>query len=479
MSKATQQDKVKREAIEALERLGGKLFKEEDFRHEGNVLVVPANMTLGETARYCMALEAAYEEVTVFSRTFKFRPWDVAYNAFEALKRHFGSARVTGQAGFFGMQPPAMIDVPISPTETVQVPWGAFRTPFLPDVEFTFGSMNDDEYGLVGVIYAEGPKKWAAAIQGVFQLIEDELKEHSIYRGKAFTAENMPRFVNVEIDPDKVVYSREVQAQIEANIYAPIRYKQQLDELGVAAKRAVLVHGDFGVGKSLAIGLTAQEAVASGWTAIIVRPGRDSITDAFRTARMYGPAVICVEDVDTIADASREVDEISHILELFDGVEAKGQEIMVVLTTNHVDKLHKGMVRPGRLDAIIEIGAPDADGIRKLVEVNLPSGLLDDEIDWQAVGEAMAGFLPAFICEAATRALRYAAVRLEGRTEEIRLTTEDLCFSALGLQSHLALMNDASTHVEKPKVDTAIREVVVQAIEDRVQKKLLNEKEVV
>lgn len=467
-SSTTVQDRVKAEAITALERLGGELFREEDYLHQGNQLVVPENMTLEECWRYVRSLAASYEEAVDFSRVYKYKPWDVALNAYLALKEHFGSTRVSGTQSFFGVTPPRMIDVAISPTETVQVPWGQFSTPFLPDVVFTFGSLEDPEYGMVGVIYAAGPKKRSSAVQGVFELVERQLKTGSIYRGKAFTAEENPRFVDVDIDPDKVVFAADTQAQIEANIFAPIRYRSQLEQLGQSTKRAVLVYGDFGVGKSLAIGLTAQEAVSCGWTAIIVRPGRDNITDAFRTARMYGPAVICVEDVDTIADASKEVDEISHILELFDGVESKNQKVMVVLTTNHIEKLHKGMVRPGRLDAIIPIGAPDAAGIRKLVEVNMPEGMLAAEIDWEAVSESMQGFLPAFCVEAATRAVRYATVRTAGQIEQIVLQTEDLVFSALGLRGHLDLMNEAATGTPRPSLDEAMGRVIERNLDSRV-----------
>lgn len=490
----TQQERVQQEAIEALERLGGKTFKRENYKHEGTVLVIPANQTLGEAWRWIKGLEAEEAEQAGYSRQFKYKPWDVAYNAFNALVEHFGSAMVGGTRSFWGSSPPQMIDVPISSTETVQVPWGTFTTPYLPDVEFSFDSVVDSEYGLIGVVFAHGPKNRAEAIQGVFQLIEAELAKNSIYRGKAFTAEQMPRFVDVQIDPDKVVYSAETRANLEANIFSMIRYRGLLEKLDQRGKRASLLCGDFGTGKSLAVGLTAQEAVKNGWTAIIVRPGRDSITDAFRTARMYGPAVICVEDVDTIADAGQEVSEISHILELFDGLEAKNQKIMVVLTTNHPEKLYEGMLRPGRLDAVIPIGLPDAEGIRKLIEVNVPSELLDEGISWEPVAGACEGFLPAFVVEAATRALRYAVVRegkelgfdttADGETltaaqetellAAIKLTTEDLVFSALSLKEHLAMMKGASGHIERPRLDAALASIIDERVDERFVAQILN-----
>jgi len=493
-SAKTQQERIQREAYEALERLGGKLFKEEDYLQEGNKLIIPEHTTLREISRLTAALADDQEAINNFSHVFNYKPWDVALNAYVALREHFGATRVTGTQGFFGMQPPQMIDVPISSTETVQVPWGEFQTPNLPRVKFTFGSTEHPEYGLVGVIYATGPKEAAAAIHGVWDLVEKQLKKTSIYKGKAFTAEEMPRFVDVDIDPAKVVFSEQTGAELDASIWSAIRDRGVLESLGQKVKRAVLLEGEFGTGKSLAIGLTAQEASRYGWTTIIVRPGRDSITDAFRMARMYGPAVICVEDVDTIASASEEAAQISHILELFDGVESKHQKVMVVLTTNHPQLLQKGLVRAGRLDAVIRVGTPDAAGIRKLIEVNLPSSLLSGEIEWEPITTALAGYLPAFIVEAATRALRFAVARTPGweRPEAadalltpaqeaqnqalmdgLRLTTSDLVQSAESLKAHLELMNGAKTGEVRPSVDSAIGRVVEKTLTERVRPDLL------
>ncbi|NIS12736.1 MAG: AAA family ATPase, partial [Thermoplasmata archaeon] len=84
------------------------------------------------------------------------------------------------------------------------------------------------------------------------------------------------------------------------------------------------------------------------------RPGIDNVYDAMKTARLYQPAVVFYEDVDTIAqgDQTQGHVAVTQLLDIFDGLTAKSTKILAILTTNHPEKIHKGMVRPGRLDAV-------------------------------------------------------------------------------------------------------------------------------
>ena len=131
-----------------------------------------------------------------------------------------------------------------------------------------------------------------------------------------------------------------------------------------------------GTGKTLAAILTGQEAVANGWTFIKGRPGRDDLSFVMQTAKLYQPAVVFYEDVDKIADSEVTSDSgISRLLDDFDGIDAKSTRILCVLTTNHPERIHKGMARPGRLDAMIEIDELDVDGTAKLVQCRVSERL--------------------------------------------------------------------------------------------------------
>jgi transitional endoplasmic reticulum ATPase len=456
-------NRERKEALLQLERLGGLAFREEDILYQGDKLILPQRMTLQDGINFLNDKKKEDEEISEFSRVFKYRPWDVAWCAFQAFQKHFGGVnQYTKKAkSFFDVdEPPQFIDIATGPNEVTQIPWGYFKLPVVPRVNFNLG-VTETADGTVGFISAEGPKGMRFAVQGVFAIIEQELKTNSLYRGKAFDAQDMPNFLDLSsVDPDKIIYAQDVLKEFEASVWASLRHPEETKALGMPFKRAILLSGEFGTGKSLGINRTGQICEEEGITFILARPGRDDLRQALLTARMYQPAVVAYEDVDTVAGTSANAKKISEILDLFDGIEAKNNNVMLILTTNHVEKLHKGMLRPGRLDAIITIGAPDAEGIRKLIQVNIPPSQIADEINWIDVSDAMEGYLPAFVVEAAQRSMRYSLVREGGKARDAKITTEDLVYAANGLRPQWALMQDAHTETAKPQLEDAMGEVV-------------------
>jgi transitional endoplasmic reticulum ATPase len=240
-------------------------------------------------------------------------------------------------------------------------------------------------------------------------------------------------------------------------------YTKAMRENGLPLRRTVLLHGPYGTGKTLAAYLTAQKAVENGWTFIFVRPGKDSLNDALATARLYQPAVLFFEDIDTTSDPEWDV---SKLLDLFDGLQSKGTDIVGIFTTNHAEKIHKGLVRPGRLDAIIEINQLDTDGIWKLIHALVPPENLADDLDKEAIGEAMTEFQPAFVKECIDRAQRYAIAR-NGGVPQV-LTTADFVDAAKGLDDHLKLMNGAKEAPERDALTTAVTRVIDKVLTDKV-----------
>lgn len=357
-----------------------------------------------------------------------------------------------------------------------QIPWGRFGLPALPGVWFETFMHEHDEYGSLFGVSARGPKKFAAQVQGVFKIIEDELEENSMYRGKAFDGQSMPEFVDLTgVNPDSVVYSHDVMTQLEVNIWSQLRHTEAFEQAGMPLKRAVLVHGPYGTGKTLAAVLTGQEATANGWTFIKGRPGRDDLAFVMQTARLYQPAVVFYEDVDQIADGAVTSESgISRLLDDFDGISAKGTRILCVLTTNHADRIHKAMGRPGRLDAMIEIGALDMDGTRKLVTSCVGDRLADD-IDWDAVFASCDGFMPAFVTEFARRSWRYGMWRTGGEDTNFTIVTDDLVQSADGLRPQFTLMNNAKDRHERPLLEEALGTVVQKVVRDNLDERVLVE----
>lgn len=304
-----------------------------------------------------------------------------------------------------------------------------------------------------------GPKKYDKEMNKIFDALDKYLASHSIYRGKAIQGADDPQFLDLStFDPTKIVFSDEATSAIEALIHAPIRYTDAMRADGIPLKRAALLEGPFGTGKTSEGQILAGIAVENGWTFISARPGRDKVEDVLRTARLYEPAVVFIEDIDGSTN-SGEDDEVTKMLDAFDGITAKGGELFVVMTTNHVEKIHKGMLRPGRLDAVVHIGKLDRGGVERMIRAVVDPTKLSDEVNYDTVFESMVGFYPAFVKEAVNRAKTYAIKRLSGATDYL-IETEDLAEAAISLHSQLEQLEGAGEGVRKPTLDSAFEDVI-------------------
>jgi ATPase family protein associated with various cellular activities (AAA) len=418
------------------------------------------------------------QQTAMWRRRFNYRPLDGMHALHKALKRVFGTVTTPMAMGFFGPQPPRFMDVEVAFGQFEQVPIDSLRLPCLEDVEFHLGGEEDEDKGVLFVITAEGKKIMAEEVQVIFNLVEEELATNSIYRGQAI--DDGYHFLDLAgVDPAKVVYSEVTQGELERHILVRLRHPEVLEHYGVQLKGAVLLEGTFGTGKTLAGYLTAQEAVRNGWGFILVRPehlaGEDAVTvfrQAMQTAALYGRTVVFVEDVDTLTDVDQERQRISTMLDLFDGARSKGIEVLAVLTTNRAEAITPGMVRPGRIDAVITITPPDAQGIERLCKVLVHEELLDPSIPavgeefgngertygWAEVAAAMEGFIPAAINEACSRAMRNMIVRTEGQVNGARITGEDLVAAANGLIPQMELLQRAiDGEPEVLKLDSIFR----------------------
>lgn len=454
----------RRGIIALLGSLGGMAVTDDSIEFTGTKITLPAQYEgkVTEAIDFLRRYHVSQEKQYGFNKTFNYRPMDGAY-AFNAVMRQmFGTTGIGKNvpATFFSPEkPPQMQTVNIGLGKTEQVPWGEVEFPPL-DATFQLQAKRDPEKGLLFHLGVEAPKKYRRHIDAFYQMVEKYLKENSIYKGKAITGAENPDFLDTsKVDPKKVVYSEKVMDLLNQNLFGRVRNADEMREMGIPLKRAVLLEGPYGTGKSLAGMLTAQEAEKAGWTYLLCRPGQDDLFETLKTAQLYAPAVVWFEDIDVVA-SNGDPEKISKLLDLLDGVQGKGVEVIAGFTTNFVEKLQKGVLRPGRIDSIIHIGELDSAGLRKLIGQLIQPEFLG-EIDYDRVQAAFKGFLPAFVTEAINGALAVSLIRNGGRKKGIKINTEDLQDSALGLHRQLDLMNGAAEGDSRPTMQSVFKDTVV------------------
>jgi transitional endoplasmic reticulum ATPase len=459
----TKQKELREELLEELAIEGGRLLGDDDITFEGERFVIPAIVNdLTEAIDFLTERRDDEERTTRFDRTFNYRPMDGARATAKAITKGSGFTLGKTVHSFFGSSPPELKTITTGPNgETEQVPWGAMMIPGLDRTSVYLSETTDPLLGPVFRIVVEGPRKYRHHIKGLFGRIQHYLETDSLYRGKAM--DGSMNFLDVyRLNRDDFVYAERVERRLQCEVWDRIRYADTFGKLGQSPKRAYLLEGPYGSGKSAAADITAQVALEHGWTFLFCRP-TDDIASVLQMGRMYQPCVVFREDVDSIARAS--ADNIERTLDLMDGIDNKGLRMIVIMTTNHAEEIHRGMIRPGRLHGIINIGALDDAGIEKLTRRVVGDGL-ENWVEWPKVCEAMAGYMPAFIREALDRAVGYSVSANEGELGKI--STDDLVFAADSLREQYQMMEDASEGVTPDPVGAAVRGIVVGAVHDIV-----------
>jgi hypothetical protein len=430
--------------------------------HEGKKISLPQGMTYKRAFDILTRLKEEAETLTQFDRVFLYRPDDGAHATYHCMRARWGMALGKITETFFGTRPAESRTIQIAYGKTMQVPWGRVEVPHLEGLEFFILEDEHKEYGSVFKLYARGPKKHKAEVEALFDDVQEFLQAKSIYRGQALIGSDTLEFLNLDMDMSKIVFSDEVTAMLDGMLWSSLRYSEAMRREGLSLKRAILLHGPYGTGKTSTGIMTAKEAVDAGWTFLSARPGKDKVENVLRTARLYEPAVVFVEDIDNQSNDG-DAGVVSRLLDAFDGITSKGGELMIVLTTNHLDRIHKGMLRPGRLDAIVEIAGLDRNGVERLIKAVVPKGKLSEDCDYDAVYAEMDGFLPAFVRETINRAVTFAVARTHGEGSYI-IDTEDLQHAAQSLHPQLAALTGAGEGVKRPTLDRALEATVLDAM---------------
>ncbi len=413
----------------------------------------PHQMKVSEAIESLKRIEKEQETVVSVNEIVKAFPFDGAYAFMKAMKQIYGWATAVPTPSFFGPRPPQTISLEIEVGVTTQIIWGEFEVPGI-EGRLKTGVWKSDEGMMYFCLQGQVKKKHMAEIARLANLTRDLVATESIYRGKAVQLQvndkgqvdfnKSPKFIDLSrINEDELTFSEEVGAQVENFLWVPIEHTKACRTHKIPLKRGVLLEGPYGTGKTLTAFVTAKKAKNNGWTFVMI-PQVSGLKDALQFSRLYQPAVLFAEDVDRAVTGERSV-AMDDILNTIDGGESKGSEVITILTSNHVENINKAMLRPGRLDAIIKVSAPDAKAAEKLMRIYARETLSTDA-DLSKAGKELSGRIPAVIREAVERAKLYAVSRAaKNNSEKVEITGEDLYLSARGMSAHLGLLDGQKT----------------------------------
>jgi cell division protease FtsH len=216
----------------------------------------------------------------------------------------------------------------------------------------------------------------------------------------------------------------EVEAEI-SEIVDFLREPAKYRKVGARPPKGVLLSGAPGTGKTLLARATAGEAEvpffsasASEFIEMIVGVGASRVRELFAEARKVAPAIIFIDEIDTIGRArggarsvgghderEQTLNQILTEMDGFSGVEG----VVVLAATNRPDVLDPALLRPGRFDRTITVHAPDQKGRKAILEVHTRKVPLTPDVDLEQVARITPGMTGAALANLVNEAALLAA----------------------------------------------------------------------
>ncbi|WP_277553033.1 CDC48 family AAA ATPase [Halobaculum limi] len=256
--------------------------------------------------------------------------------------------------------------------------------------------------------------------------------------------------------------------QVREMIELPMRHPELFKRLGIEPPKGVLLHGPPGTGKTLIAKAVANEIDAHFQTlsgpeimSKYYGESEEQLREVFEEAAENAPAIVFMDELDSIApkreeaggDVERRV--VAQLLSLMDGLEERG-EVVVIGATNRVDAIDPALRRGGRFDREIEIGVPDREGRKEILQVHTRNMPLSDDIDIDEYAETTHGFVGADIESLAKEAGMNALRRIR---PQIDLEADDIDAEIL---ESIQITSDDMKQALKGIEPSALREVFVE-----------------
>ena len=290
-----------------------------------------------------------------------------------------------------------------------------------------------------------------------------DLQDHPIDVSKLDGVTNL-----VNVSYEDIGGLKEEVRKVREMIEIPLKRPELFEKLGIAPPKGVLMHGSPGTGKTLLAKAVASESdahfISINGPEIMskyVGGSEENLREFFEEAEANAPSIIFIDELDAIAPKREETQgeverrTVAQLLTLMDGLNSRGQ-VVVIGATNRPDSLDQALRRPGRFDREIEIGVPDRDERKEILEIHTRAMPLNEDVDLDKIAESTHGFVGAdleSLCkEAAMRVVRRIIPEINKLDEAIPEET----------LKKIIVNNDDFREALKEIQPSALREVLVQ-----------------
>ena len=206
--------------------------------------------------------------------------------------------------------------------------------------------------------------------------------------------------------------------EVKEVIELPLKKPELFKKVGIQPPKGILLYGPPGTGKTLLAKAVAKstnatfiEVVGSELVQKFIGEGAKLVKDIFHLARTKAPSIVFIDEIDALAatrmdtgtSGEREVNRtFMQLLAELDGFKPL-DNVKIIGATNRLDILDPAIVRPGRLDRLLEVGLPTKEGLYEVLKVHTRNMNLE-KVNLKQIAEAMEDFSGAEVRAVCTEA---------------------------------------------------------------------------
>jgi transitional endoplasmic reticulum ATPase len=204
---------------------------------------------------------------------------------------------------------------------------------------------------------------------------------------------------------DQIGALEEVKQELKQAIEWPLKNPHSFKEMGISPPKGVLLYGPPGTGKTLLAKAIATESEANfisikgpELVSMWVGEAERGVRKVFKKARQVAPCIVFFDELDAIAprrghEIGNNVTErmVNQLLTELDGVESLN-DVVFIAATNRPDLIDPALLRPGRIDKLIMVPAPNEDAREAILKVHTKNVKLDKDVSLKELAKKTKGY---------------------------------------------------------------------------------------
>jgi cell division protease FtsH len=235
---------------------------------------------------------------------------------------------------------------------------------------------------------------------------------------------------------DDMAGNKEAKEEV-SEIVEFLRSPDKYINLGAQIPKGVLLVGPPGTGKTLLAKAVAGEAdvqffsvSGSSFIEMFVGVGASRVRDLFEQAKKAAPAIIFIDEIDTIGKSrasggpmggnDEREQTLNQLLAEMDGFSSNNAPVIVLAATNRPEVLDPALLRPGRFDRQVLVDKPDFEGRVEILNVHIKDIKISKNVDLKDIAKMTAGLAGADLANIINE-----AALLAGRANKKSVSPED------------------------------------------------------